>query len=80
MAQDFWASSGYRELEKGAEGLRPTAAWFARFLAGDELRPPSEAGPRERALHQRLSADPLAAVADDEVAALEDADAADNWR
>lgn len=80
MAQDFWAASGYRELEAGAEGLRPTPAWLARFLEGDELRPPPEAGPRERALHARLAKDPMARVGDAEVAALEDGDAADNWR
>jgi hypothetical protein len=80
MAQDFWGSSGYRELEATPGGLRPTAAWFARFLAGEELRPPAEAGPRERALHARLAADPLAPVDASELGRIEDADAADNWR
>lgn len=80
MAQDFWAASGYRQLEPTLEGLRPTPAWFGRFLEGEELRPPAGAGPLERALHARLAADPLAPVADAQVAALEDADAADNWR
>ncbi|HST01762.1 MAG TPA: DUF6352 family protein [Usitatibacter sp.] len=72
MAQDFWASSGYRELERVSGGLRATPAWFARFLTRDELVPPPESGPRERALHARLASDPLAAV--------EDADARENWR
>jgi hypothetical protein len=80
VAQDFWASSGYRELEKGAEGLRATPAWLARFLTRDELVPPPQSGPRERALHARLASDPLAAVDEAELAAVEDADARENWR
>ena len=80
MAQDFWASSGYRELERVAGGLRPTPAWFARFLTRDELVPPPECGPKERQLHARLAADPLSGVEEATLASLEDADARDNWR
>ena len=79
MAQDFWASSGYAALERGAAGLVATSAWFARFLGGHELTPPEEAGKKERALHARLTADPLALVAPAQVAAVEDADARENW-
>ena len=39
MAQDFWASSGYRLLESRAEGLAITDAWLARFLEREELFP-----------------------------------------
>lgn len=81
MAQDFWASSGFRLLGRTAEGwLAPTEAWFARLLQREELQPPDDAGPNERHLHARLSARPLLAVADTEVAAVEDDDARDNWR
>ena len=80
MAQDFWAASGYRDLEPTAAGLEPTAAWIARFLGRDELMPPADAGPRERAMHARLARDPLAAVAPETVAAIEDPDARENWR
>jgi hypothetical protein len=79
MPQDFWAASGFADLDRGGEGLAPTAAWLARFLRGDELAPPPEAGPRERAMHARLSAHPLAAVAPEALEAVEDADARDNW-
>jgi hypothetical protein len=79
VAQDFWASSGYALLAKREEGLVATDAWLARFLARDELRPPLEAGPRERALHARLSSDPRASVAAAERDAVEDADARENW-
>jgi len=80
VAQDFWASSGYRLLERTPEGLRATDAWLAAFLDRDELRPPEESGPRERALHARIAAAPRAPVSAAELAALEDADARDNWQ
>lgn len=79
MAQDFWASSGFAVLERGEAGLRPTPAWLARFLSRDELRPPDEAGVHERRLHERLTAAPLAAVSAADLAAVEDADARENW-
>ncbi len=79
MPQDFWASSGYRLLERSGSGLVPTAAWFASFLERDELAPPAEAGPRERALHARLVSNALAQVAPTTLASVEDADARENW-
>ncbi len=79
MAQDFWASSGFRLLEPHGEGIAATGAWLARFLERPELAPPPEAGPRERALHARIAADPRSAVAKEELAAVEDADARENW-
>ena len=79
MPQDFWAASGFRDLSSSPQGLVPTAAWLRRFLEGDELVPPPDAGPRERAMHARLHADPLARVAPVELEAIEDADARDNW-
>jgi hypothetical protein len=79
MAQDFWASSGYRFLERGPAGLAATDAWLVRFIEGDELRPPHEAGPRERLLHRRMLRNPLAPVEAHDLAAIEDEDARDNW-
>jgi hypothetical protein len=80
VAQDFWASSGFRLLDHREDGLGVTDAWLARFLTRDELTPPPEAGPRERELHARLAADPRAAVAQAELAAVEDEDARENWQ
>jgi uncharacterized protein DUF6352 len=80
MAQDFWASSGYRLLDRREGCLVATPRWLAHFLARDELTPPPEAGPRERAMHARLARDPLAAVAQTTLDDIEDADARDNWR
>jgi len=79
-AQDFWASSGFRLLERTPGGLAATDAWLARILGREELAPPPEAGPRERALHERLLRSPRSPVGSEEIAALEDPDARDNWR
>ncbi len=79
MAQDFWSSSGFRLLARKDGGVVATDAWIARFLDRDELRPPPEAGPRERELHKRLSADPRAKVPATALGAVEDADARENW-
>ena len=80
MAQDFWASSGYRSLERGADGLRVTDAWLARFLDREELAPPADAAPHERALHAKLVREPRARIDAAALDAVEDADARDNWR
>lgn len=79
MAQDFWASSGYRYLARAAGGLAPTEAWLALFLDRDELRPPADAGPREKAMHARLASNPRAQVAPATLADIEDPDARENW-
>jgi hypothetical protein len=79
VAQDFWASSGFGLLDHRDGGLAVTDAWLARFLARDELLPPPEAGPRERELHARLAASPRANVAAEDLAAVEDDDARENW-
>ena len=80
MAQDFWASSGFALLGRSGSQLVATDAWLARFLSWEQLAPPEDAGPAERALHAKLAASPRAAVAASEIEAIEDADARDNWR
>ena len=79
MAQDFWASSGFPLLERVHGGFAATEAWLARFLARAELEPPAEAGSNERELHALLSTQPRARVAPGMLAAVEDADARENW-
>lgn len=79
VAQDFWASSGFARLVATAQGLAPTDAWLARFLDRDELRPPADAGPRERAMQARLAANPRAVVAPEALEAVEDPEARENW-
>ncbi|HEX4943125.1 MAG TPA: DUF6352 family protein [Usitatibacteraceae bacterium] len=80
MAQDFWASSGFRLLGRGPEGwLVPGDDYLRHFLARAELLPPPEAGAGERHLHARLLDKPRLAVGDADLAAVEDEDARDNW-
>lgn len=80
MAQDFWASSGFRFLSRSPEGwLVPGDDYLRHFLARAELVPPPEAGPGERHLHARLVDKPRLAIAEADLAAVEDADARENW-
>ncbi len=80
MAQDFWASSGFRLLARGPEGwLVPGDDYLRHLLARPELLPPPEAGAGERRLHARLADKPRAEVGPAELAAVEDADARENW-
>ncbi|MDB5590230.1 DUF6352 family protein [Enterovirga sp.] len=78
--REFWVSSGHHlagRTEGG--GLRVTDDLLLAYLARPELMPPPEACRAERALHAALSAAPRRPVAAPEVAALEDADARENW-
>ena len=79
MAQDFWASSGFRLLGRVDGGLRATRPWLARFVEGPELTPPPDAGPRERELHALMAADPRASVEEGVLQRVEDTDARENW-
>ena len=80
MAQDFWSSSGFSLLRRGQDGwLVPGDDYLRHFLARAELAPPPEAGPGERHLHARLLDKPKLAVPEGDLAAVEDADARENW-
>lgn len=81
MAQDFWASSGFRHLARGDDGwLVPGEGYLRHFLDRPELLPPEDAGPGERHLHARLRAKPRLAVTGPDLEGVEDTDARDNWR
>ncbi len=80
MSRHFWASSGHVLLEHDAAGgLVVTDEYLKAYLARKELIPPDEACAAEKALHTRLLDDPRASVTDRELAALDDADARENW-
>jgi Family of unknown function (DUF6352) len=80
LAQDFWSSSGFSRLRRGPDGwLVPGDDYLRHFLARAELVPPPEAGPGERHLHARLLDKPRLAVPEGDLAAVEDADARENW-
>lgn len=78
--REFWVSSGHH-LTRRAEGggLLVTDELLLAYLARPELVPPPEACGAERALHAALLADPRRPVGEAEIAALEDADARENW-
>ncbi|GJD29656.1 hypothetical protein PMNALOAF_0892 [Methylobacterium adhaesivum] len=77
---EFWVSSGHhlvRRTEGG--GLAATDELILAYLARPELVPPEEACAAERALYASLRAEPRRAVAPEELAAIADADARENW-
>ncbi len=78
--QDFWQSSGYQTLVRNEHGwLRVTPDYLRWLLARPELAPLDSSGPRECALHGRLLTDPLQAVNEPQLAAIEDDDTRENY-
>jgi hypothetical protein len=78
--RDFWLSCGHHLLDRDADGLLPvTDAFLQAYLARPELAPPPEACAVERSLHQALLANPRQAVSPEQLAAIADADARENW-
>jgi hypothetical protein len=77
---DFWRSCGYRLLRVGADNrLTLTDDFLRSQLLRPELAPVAESCPAEMALHDKLLAVPRSAVSEDEIAAIDDADARDNY-
>jgi hypothetical protein len=77
---DFWPSCGYGLLRVGSDGrLTLTDAFLRSLLLRPELAPIPESCAAEIALHEKLLADPKAAVADTELASIVDADARENY-
>jgi hypothetical protein len=78
--KDFWLSCGHHLTDRNASGgLLVTDEFLKAYLARPELIPPPEACAAERALHAVLLADPRRRIAREEIAALLDADARENW-
>ena len=79
--KDFWLSCGHHLLDRDAGGgLVVTDDFLKVYLARPELAPPPEACVVETTLHAALLADPRRPVAADEIAAIADADARENWQ
>ncbi len=79
--KDFWLSCGHHLLDRDAGGgLVVTDDFLKVYIARSELTPPPEACVVERTLHAALLADPHRAVAADEIGAIADADARENWQ
>lgn len=79
--RDFWLSCGHHLLDRDAGGgLVATDEFLKAYLARPELAPPPDASPDEKALHAALLSDPRRKVDEEEIAALEDPDARENWQ
>lgn len=78
--KDFWLSCGHHLLDRGEGGGLLIGDEFLKvYLARPELAPPPEACAAERALHAAVLADPRRPVSADEIAAITDEDARENW-
>ena len=79
--RDFWLSCGHHLLNRDeGGGLVVTDEFLKVYLARSELAPPADACVVEKTLHAALMADPRRPVAADEIAAIADADARENWQ
>jgi Family of unknown function (DUF6352) len=80
VTTDFWPACGHTLLDTNAEGwLVPTPAYLAAWLARPELALVAESCRAETRLHEALQRDPLRPVPAAELAALQDADARENY-
>jgi hypothetical protein len=78
---DFWLSCGHHLLDRDdGGGLLVTDEFLKAYLARPELAPPADACVAERTLHAALLAEPRRAVPADQIAAIADADARENWQ
>lgn len=79
--KDFWISSGHHLLDRDAGGgLVLTDDFLKLYLARPELIPPQDACIAERALYDRLMAEPRRSVPPREIGGINDSDARENWR
>lgn len=80
MAVNYWASCGYAHLGLLPDGqLEVTDAFLAWLLQRPELAPVAESCPAELDLHAQLIQNPRREVSAQELAAIADRDAADNY-
>jgi hypothetical protein len=78
--KDFWLSCGHHLLDVGdGGGLVVTDDFLKVYFARPELAPPPDACVVERTLYAALIAEPRRPVDADEIAAIADADARENW-
>lgn len=79
--KDFWLSCGHHLLDRDENGgLVVTDEFLKVYFARPELTPPPEACVVEKTLHAALLSDPRRKVSNDEIAAIADPDARENWQ
>lgn len=78
---DFWQHCGFQLLDRAPGGqLLVTDDYLRFYYARPELAPVAESCAAELRLHRSLNDNPRRAVGDDEIAAIADADARENYR
>ncbi|WP_321336076.1 DUF6352 family protein [Breoghania sp.] len=78
---DFWKSAGRHLVERTEAGwLAVTDDYLRAYYTRPEIHPVAESCAAENALFEKLMASPRAGVSPKEIAAIQDADAADNYR
>jgi hypothetical protein len=78
--REFWVSSGHHMTLRRPDGqLAVTDELLLAYLARPEILPPADACVVERDMHQRLLADPRAAVDAETIDGIADEDARENW-
>ena len=79
--REIWRSAGLGLLGRAEGGrLALTEAFLRAYFIRPELRPVEESCAAELRLHEALMAEPLRPVGNGDLAAIRDADAADNYR
>lgn len=79
-ATALWPSCGRAHLQRRDDGaLVPTPAWWLHWLARPEMALVADSCRAEIALHRRLQQEPMRDVAAQELAAVADADARENY-
>ena len=80
-SREIWRSAGLGLLDRSEDGcLALTEAFLRAYFVRPELQPVEESCPAELRLHEALMAEPLRTVANGDLDAIRDRDAADNYR
>jgi hypothetical protein len=78
---NYWPNCGYQTLIPSPDGqLLVTDDFLRTYLQRPELSLVPESCEAEKALHQRLLADPRAVIAEQEIALMQDEDIQENYR
>src|SRR5258705_3632209 len=81
MMADLWRSCGYHLLERGADGqLIVTDDYLRAYYTRPELAPGMASSPGELKLHAALMENPRRDIDEQQIAALPDEDARENYR
>jgi hypothetical protein len=80
-SRDFWKSAGMHLLERGPERwLQVTPSFLRAYYTRPEIHPIEGSCEAEVHLHEALMADPMLPIEPQRLAALADAEAAENYR